>query len=402
MPTTNQETDRAGKPLASGYRGLFYITHIDNLPSILRQGILCHERIEKEGIQFTPIYDKTIVAGRGERKVPDGRSLWSFANLFFQPRNAMLYRVLLEKSSGEIAILCVNPTLLNRNDIYIALGGAGSERSPIVSRNDGLKRILRLKKYIDREWWSDVDDSKRFSMAECLVPDSVSPDMITTLYVASHELRERLLKDIPELNGVSIIAEPYMFFKPEFEKRLTERLSLIKGDMFFSRMHTLTISVNCVGIMGKGVASRAKYLFPAAYVYYQELCRKRRLQLGRPYLYKRENSVEIQLADEPFSLPHVNTETWYLLFPTKYHWRLRADLAGIKQGLQWIQENYRKEGIQSLALPALGCGLGWLEWREVGPVLCSYLSTLDIPVQIYLPTEKDVPSEYLTKEFLLP
>jgi len=402
MPTTNQKTDRAGRPLAAGYRGLFYITHIDNLSSILRHGIFCHERITREDIQFTPIYDEAIVAGRGERKVPDGRSLWSFANLFFQPRNAMLYRVLLEKSSEEIAILCVNPTLLNRSDIYIALGGAGSERSQIVSRSAGLKNISKLRKYIDREWWSDVDDSKRLSMAECLVPDNVSPDMITTLYVASHELRERLLRDVPELDGVSIIPDPYMFFKPEFEKQLMEHLSLIKGDMFFSRMHTLTISVNCVGVMGKGVASRAKYLFPAAYVHYQDLCRKRRLQLGKPYLYKRENSVEVQLADEPFSLPHVNTETWYLLFPTKYHWRLRADLEGIKQGLQWIQENYQKEGIQSLALPALGCGLGWLEWREVGPVLCQYLSTLDIPVQIYLPTEKEIPIEYLSKEFLLP
>jgi O-acetyl-ADP-ribose deacetylase (regulator of RNase III) len=402
MLLTHQETDRAGRPLASGYRGLFYITHTDNLPSILRHGIFCHERIEREGIQFTPIYDKTIVAGRRERKVPDGRSLWSFANLFFQPRNAMLYRVLLEKSSEEIAILCVSPTLLNRDDIYIALGGAGSDRSPIVSRNDGLRQIPKLKKYIDREWWSDVDDSKRLSMAECLVPDSVSPGLITTLYVASHELRERLLRDVPELNGVNIIPDPYMFFRPEFQIQLTEYLSLIKGDMFFSRMHTLTISVNCVGVMGKGVASRAKYLFPGAYVYYQELCRKSRLQLGKPYLYKRENSVEVQLADEPFTLPNVNTITWYLLFPTKYHWRLRADLPGIEKGLQWIQENYRKEGIQSLALPALGCGLGWLEWQEVGPILCQYLATLDIPVQIYLPTEKEIPREYLTKEFLLP
>jgi hypothetical protein len=401
MKIENQQKDRADKPLASGYRGLFYITHIDNLPSILKHGIFCHERIERDKIKFTPIYDEAIVAGRRERKVPDGRSLWSFANLFFQPRNAMLYRVLLEKSSEEVAILCVKPELLNRKDVYIAVGGAGSERSAIVSRDVGLKAISKLRKYIDREWWSDVDDSKRLSMAECLVPDSVSADAITTIYVVSHELRERLLNDVRGLNGVNVIPDPYMFFRPEFQVQLTDYLSLIKGDMFFSKMHTLTISVNCVGVMGKGVASRAKYLFPGAYVYYQELCRERKLQLGKPYLYKRENSVEIQLADEPFSLPQVNTVTWYLLFPTKYHWRFRADLDGIKKGLQWIQDNYRKEGIQSLALPALGCGLGWLEWKEVGPVLCHHLSTLDIPVQIYLPTERDISKEQLTKEFLL-
>jgi O-acetyl-ADP-ribose deacetylase (regulator of RNase III) len=58
-------------------------------------------------------------------------------------------------------------------------------------------------------------------------------------------------------------------------------------------------------------------------------------------------------------------------------------------------------GIQGLAIPALGCGLGGLNWEEVGPVMCKYLTKLDIPVEIYLPAEKTVPPELLTKEFLL-
>ncbi len=59
------------------------------------------------------------------------------------------------------------------------------------------------------------------------------------------------------------------------------------------------------------------------------------------------------------------------------------------KGLGWLQENYRKEGIESLAIPALGCGLGSLEWRVVGPLLCRHLVVLDIPVWLYLPTEKE-------------
>jgi len=69
--------------------------------------------------------------------------------------------------------------------------------------------------------------------------------------------------------------------------------------------------------------------------------------------------------------------------------------------LKWIQENYKKEGILSLSVPALGCGLGWLEWEQVGPIMCHYLSALDIPVQVYLPAEKDVSEQFLTKDFLL-
>jgi len=171
--------------------------------------------------------------------------------------------------------------------------------------------------------------------------------------------------------------------------------------MFFSRMHTLTVSVNCVGVMGKGLASRAKYQFPGVYVTYQDLCRKRKLQLGKPYLYKRESSVDYQLAEDPATLSNANLETWFLLFPTKRHWREHADINGIKKGLQWLQDNYEGEGIKSLAIPALGCGLGKLEWRDIGPLMCNHLYTLDIPVEVYLPTERKVPEELLSKDFLL-
>jgi O-acetyl-ADP-ribose deacetylase (regulator of RNase III) len=98
----------------------------------------------------------------------------------------------------------------------------------------------------------------------------------------------------------------------------------------------------------------------------------------------------------------LNGETWFLLFPTKRNWREDADISGIETGLQWIVANYKNEGIKSLALPALGCGLGNLEWKQVGPLMCKYLSLLDIPVFIYLPTEKKIPEEFLNPRFLLP
>jgi O-acetyl-ADP-ribose deacetylase (regulator of RNase III) len=195
--------------------------------------------------------------------------------------------------------------------------------------------------------------------------------------------------------------EPYTFFQPARVYKITPNLFVREGDMFFSRAQTLTVSVNTVGIMGKGVASRAKYQFPDVYVHYQDLCRARQLKMGKPALYKREKSFDFELADEPESLENANNETWFLLFPTKKHWREDADIKGIEQGLQWILENYQKEGIKTLALPALGCGLGNLEWKEVGPLLCSYLSALKIPAYIYLPAEKEVSNDLLSPEFLL-
>jgi O-acetyl-ADP-ribose deacetylase (regulator of RNase III) len=89
------------------------------------------------------------------------------------------------------------------------------------------------------------------------------------------------------------------------------------------------------------------------------------------------------------------------LFATKRNWRENSDIVGIEQGLQWIVDNYKAEGIKSLAVPALGCGLGGLNWKDVGPLMCRYLSILDIPAVIYLPREKEIPREYVTPGYLL-
>lgn len=381
-------------------KGLYYITHIDNIPSILKLGILSHERIEKEHIKFTPIYDAKIIANRRERQTPDGKSLWNFANLYFQPRNAMLYRVICEKPIDDIVFLAVRPDILNRQDIFISTGNAAHSASEILPATKGQKIINQIRREAEKEYWTEADGSKRKMMAECLVPDIIQTELIQAIYVANHDAATKVKTLLPQSN-LPVIPEPMMFFQPFQKKELTQYLSIVEGDMFFSRMHTLTVSVNIVGIMGKGLASRAKYQFPDVYVFYQDLCRKRKLQMGKPFLYKRESSFDYQLADEPSTLSNGNSETWFLLFPTKRHWRENADIDGIEKGLQWLSDNYNKQGIMSLAIPALGCGLGRLDWRDVGPLMCKYLAAFDIPVWIYLPAERKVPDELLTKEFLL-
>jgi O-acetyl-ADP-ribose deacetylase (regulator of RNase III) len=381
-------------------KGLYYITHIDNLPSILRLGILSHKLVEEEGFSYTRIYDKGIVEARKDKLAPDGKSLWDFANLYFNARNPMLYRVKHEKSLDDIAIVCVSPTILQRPDIFITTGNARASQSAILPKDEGIRKLPKIKREFDIVWWKPEDGSKRKIMAECLVPDLVPAEYIQAIYVASHKIREKI-EAMLRPSRISVIPEPNMFFLPLWRSRLTQNLFLVEGDMFFSTMQTFTISVNCVGVMGKGLASRAKYQFPDVYVVYQDVCRKRKLKMGKPYLIKRETSLDYELADEPSSLSNANLEKWFLLFPTKNHWREKSDITAIEQGLQWVQDNYKKQGIKSLAIPALGCGLGRLEWRDVGPLLCKYLSTLDIQVAIYLPREKKISEELLSKDFLL-
>jgi len=377
---------------------LYYITHIDNVSSILTRGILSHSRIVSEKVPFTPIYNAEIVSSRRNRKTPDGKSLWDYANLYFQPRNAMLYQVICTRDHEEIALIAADRNLTSRPNVFVSTGNAASLTSDIVKPSATI--INRILKQVDKVYWTDPDGSKRKLMAECLVPDGVPPEHIQRIYVSTHQAMEKLRSEIDRSN-LPITPEPDWFFQPFRKRDLTDYLSLVEGDMFFSRLQTLTVSVNCVGVMGKGLASRAKWQFPDVYVFYQDLCRKRKLSLGKPYIYKRETSFDLQLADDPNSLPNPNAETWFILFPTKHHWRDQADIRGIEEGLRWIVSGVREMGLKSLALPALGCGLGRLEWKDVGPLMCRYLSKLEFPVWIYLPAEKEIPVQFLTKEYLL-
>lgn len=152
------------------------------------------------------------------------------------------------------------------------------------------------------------------------------------------------------------------------------------ADMFKSRAQTLVNTVNCVGVMGKGIALEFKNRFPEMYDDYVERCKTGRVRLGEPYLYRGKN------------LP------WVLNFPTKDHWRSASKLSDIAHGFEHLLRHYKEWGVTSIAVPPLGCGQGQLDWNVVGPTLFQYLNRMDIPVELYAP--HGTPPEQLTMEFL--
>ena len=382
-------------------KSLYYITHIENINSIFSKGILSHQTIEDKKLKYTAIYDTEIVSNRKTKETPDGKSLRQYSNVYFQPRNPMLYRVRHEKGVNNIAILAISPQVLKSHGAYITDGNAANNITRFYDYGNGIKAISSMKDILGGEWWNSLDGSKRKIMAECLIPDVIPPELIHSIYTANHKVAETVKSTLSRSN-ISIIPEPTMFFYPAKQYTVSSNLYLAEGDMFFSNMQTLTVSVNTVGIMGKGLASRTKYQFPDVYVIYQDACRSKKIKMGKPYLYKRESSLDEELMDEPNSIKTGNRNKWFLLFPTKRHWREISDFAGIEEGLIWLSKNYKSNGIYSLALPALGCGLGKLNWKDVGPMMCRYLSNMDIQIIIYLPREKQIPENQLNSEFLLP
>jgi uncharacterized protein YwgA/O-acetyl-ADP-ribose deacetylase (regulator of RNase III) len=152
------------------------------------------------------------------------------------------------------------------------------------------------------------------------------------------------------------------------------------GNLFDSEAQTLVNTVNCVGVMGKGVALEFKNRFPEMYEDYVTRCNQGEVRLGRPYLYR------------------TLVPPWVLNFPTKDHWRSVSRLQDIEQGLEYLLAHFREWGIESLAVPPLGCGQGQLEWRVVGPTLYRYLKRMEIPVELYAPF--GTPHEELKPSFL--
>ena len=379
---------------------LYYITHINNLPSILDKGILAHKEIEELNISSTPIYNPDIVRNRKEKSTPDGKSLWDYANLYFQPRNPMMFYLVQQKETENLVVVGILKRVLGEQDVVITDGNAANNPTRFYSQSEGLPVLQKQRTVIESDWWREDDGSKRKIMAECLVPNQVKPEYIDSLFVANDETRDRVERIVGG-HEIRVVPEPHIFFQPESKTRIGDNISLIDGDMFFSTMQTLTISVNLRGVMGKGLASRAKYQFPDVYVVYQDACRTREITARKPYLYKREASLDQELADPSFPLSTPNAVKWFLLFATKRHWRENSRLDDIEGGLDWVNRNFRAEGIQSLAMPALGCGLGNLNWADVGPLMCRYLHGIGIQVAIYLPRERKIDPQYLTESYLL-
>ncbi|MDH4238500.1 MAG: macro domain-containing protein [Phycisphaerae bacterium] len=140
------------------------------------------------------------------------------------------------------------------------------------------------------------------------------------------------------------------------------------GNLFESKAQTLVNTVNCGGIMGKGIAQEFKKRYPEMFKDYKDRCTKGKVQLGKPYIFKSlyENKAIIN-------------------FPTKKHWRSVSRIEDIYHGLEYLTTKYKDWGVTSIAFPPLGCGNGGLEWDDVGPLLYQELSKLDIPVEMYAP-----------------
>ena len=123
------------------------------------------------------------------------------------------------------------------------------------------------------------------------------------------------------------------------------------GDIFEEDAEALVNTVNCVGVMGRGVALQFKRQFPDNFNAYAVKCERNEIKLGQVFV---------------FETGRIDGPRYIINFPTKRHWRSKSRLADIHTGLKSLAKVIRERGIGSLAIPALGSGLGGLDW-QCGP-----------------------------------
>jgi O-acetyl-ADP-ribose deacetylase (regulator of RNase III) len=146
------------------------------------------------------------------------------------------------------------------------------------------------------------------------------------------------------------------------------------GDLFAEPADAFVNTVNCVGVMGRGIALQFKKAFPANFRAYAAACKRGDVQPGRMFVFETG-----QLAPPRFI---VN-------FPTKRHWRGPSRISDIEAGLEALVQEIRARRIRSIALPPLGSGLGGLDWRDVRPLVEKALAQLpDVRSTVFEPGER--------------
>jgi O-acetyl-ADP-ribose deacetylase (regulator of RNase III) len=145
-------------------------------------------------------------------------------------------------------------------------------------------------------------------------------------------------------------------------------LTFVRGDLFEYPADVRVNTVNCVGIMGAGVALAAKKLYPKMFLAYKKACHEGEVQPGRLNIWKRDSE-------------------WIVNFPTKRHWRDKSRYEDIEAGLVALRNYLKSYGRIRVALPALGCGHGGLDWQRVSSMIRHHLADLDAEIFVFEPAD---------------
>jgi O-acetyl-ADP-ribose deacetylase (regulator of RNase III) len=155
------------------------------------------------------------------------------------------------------------------------------------------------------------------------------------------------------------------------------------GDLLKENSEAIVNTVNCVGVMGKGIALQFKQRWPQNFKVYAAACHRKLLKPGAMFIH---------------DLGEWAKPRFIINFPTKVHWRGDSKIEYIEKGLDDLVLQVRRLGIKSIALPPLGCGNGGLDWDTVrGLVFNAFKDVSDIQVDLFEPKGAPPPQEMVNR-----
>lgn len=144
-----------------------------------------------------------------------------------------------------------------------------------------------------------------------------------------------------------------------------------QGDILKADAEALVNTVNCVGVMGRGIALQFKRAYPANFKAYAAACERKEIQPGRMFV---------------FDTGELTNPRYIINFPTKVHWRGKSRIEHIEAGLDALVAEIKAHEIKSIAVPPLGSGLGGLDWAEVKPLIERAMASVpQVDVVVYEP-----------------
>jgi O-acetyl-ADP-ribose deacetylase (regulator of RNase III) len=148
-------------------------------------------------------------------------------------------------------------------------------------------------------------------------------------------------------------------------------IEFVTGNILEADAEALVNTVNCVGIMGRGIALQFKNVFPANFRAYEAACARQEIQPGHMFV---------------FETGTMTNPKFIINFPTKRHWRGKSRMEDIESGLKALVAEIRRRNIRSIAVPPLGSGLGGLNWRDVrANIETAMRGLVDVDVFVYEP-----------------
>lgn len=144
------------------------------------------------------------------------------------------------------------------------------------------------------------------------------------------------------------------------------------GNIFTTKCETLVNTINCVGVMGAGIAYEFRLRYPDMYEKYKKYCIEKNIDIGILWIYK---SIDKNVLN----------------FPTKFDWKYPSKIEYLEKGLQKFVDTYQQKEITSIAFPLLGAQKGGISTKNSLEIMIKYLSKCDIDIEIWHfdPSAKD-------------